>query len=297
MVRVFAPFTPFLTEHMYQGLKNLVDWSKDDQTKSDKERASVHYLVIPKPREDLINEGIERSVDGMQKVVELGRVIRDRETMPLKYPLPELVLIHKDQKCLDDVHTLQGYVLDELNIKKLTLSRDKEKYGVKLRAEPDHKTLGARLKGEFKKVTKEIKGLSDKQVSEFVRDGSIDVLGNKLGPEDLRIMYTFEGNAEKYKAHSDQDILVLVDCTPDQSMMDEGIAREVVNRVQKLRKKAKLQPKDDVCVQYTLTPSDHDLGRIIKEHQEYIESTTKNVMTFNILQNKRIMLDFRFSFH
>ena len=64
-----------------------------------------------------------------------------------------------------------------------------------------------------------------------------------------------------------------------QSMMDEGIAREVVNRVQKLRKKAKLQPKDDVCVQYTLTPPDHDLGRIIKEHQEYIESTTKNVMT------------------
>ena len=110
----------------------------------------------------------------------------------------------------------QGYVLDELNVKKLTLSRDKEKYGVKLRAEPDHKTLGARLKGAFKEVTKEIKGLSDKQVSEFVRDGSIDVLGNKLGPEDLRIMYTFEGNAEKYKAHSDQDILVLVDCTPDQ---------------------------------------------------------------------------------
>ena len=110
MVRVFAPFTPFLTEHMYQGLKNLVDWSKDDQTKSDKERASVHYLMIPKPREDLINEDIERSVDGMQKVVELGRVIRDRETMPLKYPLPELVLIHKDQECLDDVHTLQVYL-------------------------------------------------------------------------------------------------------------------------------------------------------------------------------------------
>ena len=107
MVRVFAPFTPFLTEHMYQGLKNLVDWSKDDSAKSDKERASVHFLMIPKPREDLINEDIERSVGRMQRVVELGRVIRDRETMPLKYPLPELVLIHKDQECLDDVHTLQ----------------------------------------------------------------------------------------------------------------------------------------------------------------------------------------------
>ena len=103
-------------------------------------------------------------------------------------------------------------------MKKLTLSleKEKEKYGVKLRAEPDHKTLGARLKGAFKEVTKEIKGLSDEQVSKFVREGSINVLGNTLGPEDLRIMYTFEGNAEKYKAHSDEAILVLVDCTPDQ---------------------------------------------------------------------------------
>merc|ERR1719361_3351933 len=70
MVRVFAPFTPFLTEHMYQGLKHLVDWSKDEPqsgAKSDKERASVHFLMIPKPREDLINEDIERSVGRMQR--------------------------------------------------------------------------------------------------------------------------------------------------------------------------------------------------------------------------------------
>ena len=73
-------------------------------------------------------------------------------------------------------------------------------------------------------------------------------------------------------------------------MMDEGIAREVVNRVQKLRKTAKLQPKDDVCVQYTLTPPDHDLGRIIKEHQEYIESTTKNVMTLEP-QNGEVVIE------
>ena len=107
MVKVFAPFTPFLTEHMYQNLKNLVDWSKDDSVKNEKDRASVHYLMIPKPREDLINEDIERSVARMQRVIELGRVLRDRKTMPVKYPLPELVLIHKDQQCLDDVLSLQ----------------------------------------------------------------------------------------------------------------------------------------------------------------------------------------------
>ena len=109
--------------------------------------------------------------------------------MPIKYPLPELVLIHKDQECLDDVKSLEGYVKDELNIKELTLSTDKEQYGVKLRAEPDHKTLGARLKGAFKDVTKEIKALSDGKVSEFLRQNSITVLGHTLGPDDLRVMY------------------------------------------------------------------------------------------------------------
>ena len=117
MVRVFAPFTPFLTENMYQNLKQYVDWSKDDSLKNEKERASVHFLMIPQPRTDLINDDIERAVAKMQTVIELGRVLRDRKTMPVKYPLPELVLIHKDEECLEDVQSLEvRYFSRSLNI-------------------------------------------------------------------------------------------------------------------------------------------------------------------------------------
>ena len=105
MVRVFAPFTPFLTEHMYQNLKHLVDWSK----KEEETNKSVHYLMIPQPLNDLINEDIERSVSRMQSVIEMGRVLRDRKTMPVKFPLPELVVIHKDQECLQDVLSLEVF--------------------------------------------------------------------------------------------------------------------------------------------------------------------------------------------
>jgi isoleucyl-tRNA synthetase len=107
-------------------------------------------------------------------------------------------------------------LVDELNVKKLTLSTDKEKYGVKLRAEPDHKTLGARLKGAFKVVTKEIQALSDAQLTDFVATNTIEVMGHTLGPDDIRIMYSFDGNNNKYEAHSEGDMLVLLDCTPDQ---------------------------------------------------------------------------------
>ena len=110
MVRVFAPFTPFLTEHMYQNLKHLVNWSKKDEETN----KSVHYLMIPQPLDDLINVDIERSVGRMQSVIEMGRVLRDRKTMPVKYPLPELVVIHKDQECLQDVLSLEVRLIDML---------------------------------------------------------------------------------------------------------------------------------------------------------------------------------------
>ena len=277
MVRVFAPFTPFLTEQMYQILKNLVKHEPNSKALD-----SVHYVMIPHPRQDLIDENIERAVSRMQAVIELGRVLRDRKTMPLKYPLPELVVIHTDQQYLDDVNSLKAYVLDELNIKCLTMSTQKADYNVKLRAEPDHKTLGARLKGAFKDVTKEIKSLNDSEVTRFVQTGKIAILGHDLGLEDLRIMYSFgeDGSKSKYEAQSDNEVLVLLDCTPDQSMLDEGIAREVVNRIQKLRKKAGLQPQDEVTLYFKVDPDKHDLVRIIENYTDYIETTTKNPLVF-----------------
>ncbi len=274
MIRVFAPFTPFLTEHMYQTLRRLAGNLSDQ-----KDTASVHFLMIPAPREDLIDVDIERSVARMQTVIELGRVVRDRRTMPIKYPLPELVVIHKDTQCLDDVRTLMGYIVEELNVKKVTLSTDKKQYGVSFRAEPDHKTLGLRLKGAFKDVAKEIKAMTDAQVADFIEKGSVCLLGHELGPDDVRVMYSFGGGSlsSKYEAHSDNDLLVVLDCTPDQSMLDEGTSREVMNRVQKLRKKAGLVPSDQVTVHYSLEgKGSADLERVINEFRDAIESTTKS---------------------
>ena len=271
MVRVFAPFTPFLTESLYQRLKPLIKGYTDDKNK-----ASVHYLMIPSPRSDLINEDIERAVARMQAVIDLGRVIRDRKTMPVKYPLPELVLIHKDQQCLDDVATLQEYVLDELNVKRLTLSSDKKAYGVVLKAEPNFKALGARLKDALKTVMAEVKKLDDPKLERFLKDGKIEVSGHTLGEEDLRVMYAFAKKSEKYETDSDNDVLVLLDCTPDQAMLDEGVSREVVNRIQRLRKKASLVPSDAVTAYYEVSPPAHDISRIIEEYSDSIESTTKS---------------------
>lgn len=284
MVRFMAPYTPFLTELMYQNLRLLT-------TRNER---SVHHVMMPQPRQALIDEAIERSVARMQSVIELGRVIRDRKTIPIKYPLPEVVAILNSGTDVSAVISLQQYIMEELNVRKVTVTSDKLKYGVSLRAEPDHKTLGARLKGAFKQVTLAIKNLTDEQLQKFQKDGTIEVLGHKLEPSDLRIMFSFTGPAaeelaRKYEAHSDNDVLVLLDVTPDEEMQAEGVAREVINRVQKLRKKAHLVPSDSIVVHYNITPPDSDLAKITTKYIDYIENTIKAKFVDNNVPGKVII--------
>ncbi|XP_029947931.1 isoleucine--tRNA ligase, cytoplasmic-like [Salarias fasciatus] len=274
MCRLMAPFTPFITEMMYQNLRHLVDPASLEE----KDTSSIHYLMLPQVRERLIDKRIERAVSQMQSVIELGRVIRDRKTLPVKYPLKEVVVIHQDPEALKDIQSLQKYILEELNVRQLTLSTDKDKYGIRLRAEPDHMVLGKRLKGAFKAVTASIKELSSEQLEAFQKTGSIVVDGHELHEEDLRLMYTFDqssGSAAQYEAHSDAQVLVLLDVSPDQSMVDEGVAREVINRIQKLRKKGHLVPSDEITVYYRCQPEGEYLDSVIQAHKDFILATTK----------------------
>nr|KAF6484903.1 hypothetical protein HJG63_006536 [Rousettus aegyptiacus] len=272
--RLKAPYTPFLTELMYQNMKMLID----PVSVLDKDTLSIHYLMLPHVREELIDKKTENAVSRMQSVIELGRVIRDRKTIPIKYPLKEIVVIHQDLEALNDIRSLEKYIIEELNVRKVTLSTDKNKYGIRLRAEPDHMVLGKRLKGAFKAVMTSIKQLSSEELEQFQKTGTIVVGGHELHEEDIRLMYTFDqatGGTAQFEAHSDAQALVLLDITPDQSMVDEGMAREVINRIQKLRKKCNLIPTDEITVYYTARSEGKYLNTIIESHREFILATIK----------------------
>lgn len=263
IIKMMSPFAPFLSETMYRYIKQLTETDAD----------SVHYLMLPQPNQKLINPAIERSVAHMQSVIELGRVIRDRKTVPIKYPLPEVVVVHQDAQYISDVKSLEEYILSELNVRRLTVTTDKSVYGITLRAEPDHKILGVRLKNDFKNVTAAIKSLTDKEINEMVAQGYRQIAGHRVELSEVRLIFKSDDlNSGRYEVHSDNDVLVLLDVTPDSSMQDEGTAREIINRVQKLRKKAHLVPTDEIKVFYQVTG---DLERVADDFKSFIESTIK----------------------
>lgn len=274
MVRVMAPFTPFITETMYQNLKKVL------VTDSKLKAGSVHYLMVPEPQHSVISKRTEAAVATLQSVVDLGRYLRDKLNCPIKYPLPEVVVIQKEEQVLSDVMQLESYIKEELNIRTVTTSTDKDKYGVALKAEMNFKLLGSRLKGDVKKVQQAVAELSDEQITNTLSSGSIEILGHTIEASELVVKYKFSGEkaeelSSKYQAHSDASVLILLDTTPSQEMLWEGLAREVVNRIQRLKKKGRLVPTDEVTVWYSLIDPTGEMSKVLGTHLSYIQTTTR----------------------
>ncbi len=96
-------------------------------------------------------------------------------------------MIHRDHASQQDLRNLKQYILDELNVRTLTLASEDSSYGVKLHGEPDNERLGKRLKGDFKKVAPMIKNLTNEQLKEFQATGEMEVLGYKLSQDDIKV--------------------------------------------------------------------------------------------------------------
>ena len=257
LVRGLAPFTPFITDTIYLRLLPHIP-----ENLRGEDSRSVHFLPFPEVREELFNETIERQVRRMQKVIELGRVSRERRTIGLKCPLKSLVVIHKDQEYLDDVRSLESYIAEELNIRDLILSSDEAKYNVQYSVDADWPVLGKKLKKDVQKVKKALPSLSNDDVKKYVETGKILVDGIELVTGDLvvkRGLKRDEGSSE-LETNTDDDVLTILDAALYPELADEGIAREIVNRVQRLRKKAGLQVTDDVGMEYRVLSDPDDIG-------------------------------------
>lgn len=198
----------------------------------------------------------------MQRVIELARVSRERRTIGLKTPLQSLIVIHSDKTYLEDVKSLEGYITEELNVRDLILTSDEAKYNVQYSVSADWPVLGKKLKKDVQKVKKALPSVTSEEVKQYVLTGAITVDGIKLEEGDLVVKRALKDdeNSKNLETNTDQDVLTILDVEIHAELADEGLAREIINRVQRLRKKAGLQPTDDVKMEYKVLSDPEDLG-------------------------------------
>ncbi|KAM7488581.1 hypothetical protein LguiB_026065 [Lonicera macranthoides] len=259
--KAMAPFTPFFTEVLYQNMRKI----------STKSEESIHYCSFPEV-EGKRGERIEQSVNRMTTIIDLARNIRERHNKPLKTPLREMVVVHPDAEFLDDITgKLKEYVLEELNVQSLVPCDDTLKYAL-LRAEPDFSVLGKRLGKSMGIVAKEVKQMSQEDILAFEKAGEATFGTHCLKLTDIKIVRGFkrpdDRTQEEMDAAGDGDVLVILDLRHDDSLLKAGAAREIVNRIQKLRKKAGLEPTDMVEVYFKSLDKDTSISQQILNSQE-----------------------------
>ncbi|KAI9203065.1 tRNA synthetases class I-domain-containing protein [Polychytrium aggregatum] len=269
LVKTMSPFTPHITESMYQNLRQVHANLGSTDTRS------VHFLMMPQAKAEYFNADIERAVARMQTVIEQVRVIRDKKTIPLKTPLKELIIINADSQYLEDIKAFESYIVEEVNVRTITVTSDEKAYGVKYKIETDKKNIGIKYKKDAAKINAAAKDFSEVDIAKFVKTRELEVAGFTLGEEDLKIIRYFE-NAGDYEAEFDRENLTILDCTLDQNLIQEGLAREVINRIQRLRKKAGLQATDEITYYYELQKDpQNELETVLSQQQPFLSKSLK----------------------
>ena len=257
LCRGLAPFTPFLTDTIY--LKLLPHIPKEQQAEDPR---SVHFLPYPTVRQELFNPDVERKVQRMQTVIELARYSRVRRTIGLKQPLKTLVVLHPDQAYLDDVKSLEAYITEELNVRDLVLTADEASYNVEYSVNADWPVLGKKLRKDMARVKKALPSLKTDQIKGYLDSGKILVDGVELVAGDLVVKRVLkeDESSRNLETNTDNYVLTILDCEIYPELAHEGVAREIINRVQRLRKKAGLQPTDDIKMEYKVLADPENIG-------------------------------------
>jgi len=255
-----APFAPFLAEHIYQ---QLLPYGPIDSKLS----LSVHLCTYPKAEPLYIQPALEGAVARMQNIILLGRQKRNQVKIKTKVPLARLTIIHLEQSMLDEIARLENYIKSELNVKNVEYSQDENQF-INLFAKPNSPVLGKRFGKNFGSFRKAIEALDSRQLQLLQNNGMLLLEGENFSLDDILI---FREAKPGTQALSNRFISIDMDCTLDAALISEGLAREVVNRIQKTRKDLGFNVTDRIHIEYA---ADNDLHAAIKQHEDHIKNET-----------------------
>lgn len=259
--KLAAPIAPFISEDIYRRLaQNLKNHPE-----------SVHLESFPVADEDLRDDNLEKEMAIARRAVELGRAARKKSNTRVRQPLGRLVILglsESERKMLSEVGDI---VLDEINVKGMEFD-DNEKSYFTYKADPDFKRIGPKFGGRSKAVAEQIKALSGDRIAELTVKGTLRVGEGPeqadLELEDLKIQLQ---SVEGYCVVADGHLKVALDLTIDDDLLAEGNARELVNKIQNLRKSSGLQVTDRIKLGISGNPQS-DIA--LRKFGDYIKDET-----------------------
>ena len=257
--KVAAPFIPFLTDAIYQELK------------TDEMPESVHLCDFPVVDSSLRDEALEKEMAAAQSAVSLGHSLRKEYKLKVRQPLQKALLITSNEELLAALEKQQQLIADELNVKSVELHADEAKF-VQWIAKPNFPVLGKKIGKLIPQAQKVISAFDRKQLIALTQGQTlhVEIGGEKVALElaDVQIERKVK---EGLAAGNDGDLTVALDTALDEALLLEGLARELVNKINTMRREEGLDVTDRIKLKLKTSPR---VQQAFELHREYITGET-----------------------
>ena len=257
--KVSAPMIPFMTEEIYQNLVRSVDKNAPE---------SIHLTDFPAVNEEFIDKELEVSMDEVLDIVVLGRAARNSANIKNRQPIGNMYV--KAENVLSPFYV--EIIEDELNVKNVEFKDDVEEF-VSYSFKPQLKTVGpkyGKLLGKIKEALSSLDGHAAMKSLNETGSLNFDFNGEKavLGREDLLIDTVKNDN---FVTEADNKVTVVLDIRLDDALLEEGFVRELISKIQTMRKEAGFEVVDHI----TLSQNGNDrIAEIIKKNEAVIKNDT-----------------------
>lgn len=262
VAKLSAPIAPFFMEQLYKDLNRATNKENTE---------SVHLANFPVSVENFVNKSLESKMMKAQTVSSLVLSLRKKEMIKVRQPLQRVMIPVLDEVSKAEINAVSDLIKAEVNVKEIQLIDDASGVLVK-QIKPNFKALGPRFGKDMGLISKEIQNFTQEQINKIEREGALtlDISGKSINltTEDVEIS---SQDIPGWLVANANGITVALDITLTDELRNEGIARELVNRIQNIRKDSGFEVTDKIKVQLESEPI---IEAAVKANEGYIKSET-----------------------
>ena len=260
--RLMAPLVPFYSEKLFTDLNTVTQRHKT---------GSVHLCDFPVHNPEFIDRGLEVRMNLAQRISSMVLGLRRKVNIKVRQPLNRLMIPVLDNGFQKKVEAVKDLILTEINVKEIEFLTDNSGILVK-RIKPNFKSLGPRFGKLMKSISEEIGKMNQENIAQFEKQGKweLNISGEVINllPEDVEISTE---DIPGWLVANDGNLTIALDVTVTDELLQEGIAREFINRIQNYRKESGFDVTDKIKV---LIMSHSSIDDAIVQHKDYIGTQT-----------------------
>jgi isoleucyl-tRNA synthetase len=262
VAKLISPVAPFMGEWLYQRLNEVTG----------KDELSVHISFYPTVEETAIDKQLEYRMEMARKISSIVLRIRNKENINVRQPLSRIILPVSSTKDKSAIESVKSIILDEVNVKSIDYVKDDSGI-VHKSAKANFPVLGKKIGGLMKATAAKIQSLTSEEITKFEHQGSLTVTldgGEIINLQSEDIVVVRHG-LSGWSVETEDGLTVAADTELTDELVNEGIAREVVNRIQNMRKEADFDVTDRIVVAFK---SDARTSDAVKAMDDYIMTET-----------------------